>query len=88
MTDATCWRCKRPVTVRRDDRDRKIISCPKGSGGCGAWSRLDPADPFPEPWAAQAPPEPAPADPVPAEPANPKQPEPDRDDSPNPFAIW
>lgn len=82
MTEPVCWRCTRPVTIRRDDRDRKIVSCPKGSGGCGAWCRLDATDPFPDPWAA-----PKPADPAP-EPTNPKQPEPDHDDAPNPFAIW
>lgn len=80
MTEPVCWRCKRPVTIRRDDRNRKIVSCPKGTGGCGAWSRLDPADPFPEPWAV--PPT------EPAEPANPSQPEPDRDDDGNPFALY
>lgn len=83
MTDPVCAFCKRPVTIRRDERDRKIVSCPKGAGGCGAWSRLDSAHPFPEPWTPLAP-----VPPVPAEPANPKQPEPDRDDDRNPYALY
>ena len=90
MTAAKCAYCGRPVEIKRDDRDRKIISCPKKDGGCGAWSRLDPSHPYPAPWPAAPAPknDPAPTDPAPTEPANPKQPEPDHDEDRNPFAIW
>lgn len=81
MTDPTCRYCGGPVTMKIGERGRKLVTCV--TPGCQAWSRLHRDHPYPEPWAA-----PAPTDPAPTEPANPKQPEPDRNDDSNPFAIW